>query len=396
MSQNWVEPKIIIGNAATGSYYFPRPDIEADIWAEIKKGNHVLLAAPRRVGKTSVMQAMMDHCPEDTRCIFENIQGIKSEAEYYEKFYALLLRCLSGFDKGTNWIKKFTEGLNIEEITWEGVKFGDKKAINFEKAIGELLTKIAQNKVRVVLLLDELPEVLNNLHRQERSTEAGNILNHLRSLRQNPDIRGHLALVLAGSVGIQHVVKLIEGRIADLNDFANVPFEPLGRNEAEDYLAWATEGATVQYAPDVRDHLLDQVQHYIPYFLNLLLDELNRSARKTKNPAVGKAEVDAAFQKVVKNSDHFKEWKNRLGDYFTPEQAGFMHQTLVVIAHEGRISVQKLYDQAVKHQLESGYMELVRGLEHDGYVFETSGHYAFVSPFLREFWKSDNPIYHGK
>jgi type II secretory pathway predicted ATPase ExeA len=394
MSTSWVNPKIIIGNTATGDYYFPRPDIEADIWAEVEKGNHVLLAAPRRVGKTSVMQAMLEKCPENTRCVFQNIQGIKSEAEYYEQLYKLLLLCLSRFDKGKDWLKRFTDGLNITEITWDSIKFGDKKAINFEKAIGELLAKIAQNKVRVVLLLDELPEVLNNLHKQGRSTEAGNILNHLRSLRQNPDIRGHLSLVLAGSVGIQHVVKLIEGRIADLNDFANVPFEPLSRAEAGDYISWATQGATVQYTPAVREHLLDHVQHCIPYFINLLLDDINRNARKNKNAEISGHHVDEAFRKVVKNSDHFKEWKNRLGEYFPKAQSDFMHQILVCIAHEGRISVQKCYDLAAKHQLEStSYMELMRGLEHDGYLLEVDGHFAFVSPFLREFWKSDNPVY---
>jgi hypothetical protein len=38
-------------------------------------------------------------------------------------------------------------------------------------------------------------------------------------------------------------------------------------------------------------------------------------------------------------------------------------------------------------------MELMRGLEHDGYVLEQAGNFSFVSPFLREFWKADNPVY---
>jgi hypothetical protein len=393
MSQNWNNPKIIIGNTAIGEYYFRRPNIESDIWSEIDKGNHVLLAAPRRVGKTSVMEAMVENCPENTRCVFKNVQGIKSEAEYYERFYEFLLLCLSRFDKGKIWLEKFTKGINITEITLTGVKFGDKKEVNFEKAIESLLNEVAQNEVRVVLLLDELPEVLNQLHKEQRSAEASNILNHLRSLRQNPDIRGHLALVLAGSVGIQHVVKLIEGRVADLNDFANVPFEPLNPAEAEQYITWATEGATIQYTPELRSHLLRYVQHHIPYFINLLLDEVNRAARKAQNPNIDTFHIDEAFQKVVKTSDHFKEWKNRLGEYFPLAQSDFMHKVLVSIAHEGQISVQKLYDLALQHQLENGYMELMRGLEHDGYVLEQAGNFSFVSPFLREFWKADNPVY---
>ena len=53
MSNTWINPNIIIGNTATGNYYFPRPQIEADIWSEIEKGNHVLI---RLASKAFVVQ----------------------------------------------------------------------------------------------------------------------------------------------------------------------------------------------------------------------------------------------------------------------------------------------------------------------------------------------------
>jgi len=267
------------------------------------------------------MQAMLENPPADTRCIFKNIQGIKSEAEYYQRFYELLVQCLNRFGKSKTWLNEMLKGIKIDEITLEGVKFGERKDINFAEEIQSLLSEISKNKIRVVLLLDELPEVLDFLHKQNRNAEASHILNHLRELRQNPNIRGHLSLVLAGSVGIQHVVKAIEGRIADLNDFNAVPFEPLSTEEAQNYLVWATQGATVQYDAVLTDRLLNHVRHFIPYFINLMLDEINKSARKANNPVVTIVQIDAAFTVIVKNSDHFKEWKNRLNDYFSPEQA---------------------------------------------------------------------------
>lgn len=393
MNSVWRNPRIVVGPAATGEYYFPRPLIVQMIWESILKGSHVLLAAPRRVGKTSVMLDMMDNPPDQTRCIFQNIQGIKSEAEYHQRFYELLLQCLSRFGKSKEWLHNLAKGIKIEEITLEGVKFGDKKGFDFEEGIKNLLSEIAQNKMRVVLLLDELPEVLNNLHKRGRGEEASNILNHLRELRQNPTLREHLSLVLAGSVGIQHVVKNIEGRINDLNDFDKVPFEALDRETARDYIAWATKGATLQYDTGLTAQLLDQVGHYIPYFMNLMLDEVNKAARKRNSASITKADIDAAFVLIVKNSDHFKEWKNRLSDYFNPTEQAYLHEVLVCVAHEGKVSQRRLYDFAVKHQLQQSYMELVRGLEHDGYLIENTGNFTFISPILRAYWKNDNPIY---
>jgi uncharacterized protein len=40
-------------------------------------------------------------------------------------------------------------------------------------------------------------------------------------------------------------------------------------------------------------------------------------------------------------------------------------------------------------------MALIQGLEHDGYITEQKEQYVFISPFLKAFWKNDNPIYDG-
>jgi len=393
MNNNWVNPKIIIGSTATGDYYFQRPQIEANIWEETQKGNHVLLAAPRRVGKSSVMQAMLQNCPKNTRCVFKNIESVKSEAEFYQTFFEILVRCLDKYGKGMSWLNGFFKGLHIEEITLEGVRFGEKKDLNYAEEIDSLLSKIADQKLNLVILLDELPEVLNGLHKNKRSNEASAILSRLRQWRQNPEIRQHFSLVLAGSVGLHHIVKSIEGRTAVINDFSIVPFEALTRSEAADYITWATRDATVQYAETLINHLLSKINYFIPYFLSLMLDEINKAARKANAPNVDKQAIDTAFDTIVKNNDHFKDWKSRLTDYFSTDDAGFMNETLIYIAHRDRINLRQLYEIALQHSKKDTYMELLRGLEHDGYITEVNSEFVFVSPFLQAFWKADNPIY---
>jgi uncharacterized protein len=130
-----------------------------------------------------------------------------------------------------------------------------------------------------------------------------------------------------------------------------------------------------------------------PLYLNLMLDEINRAARKANNTVITPQHIDDAFDKVVKNSDHFKEWKNRLANYFTKEEAAFLMETLVYIAHRNEINPRQLYDLAVKHNKKDTYMELIRNLEHDGYITELGDRFVFISPFLQAFWKRDNPVY---
>ena len=393
MSHPWIDPQIVNGPTATGQYYYPRPQIEADIWAEIAKGGHVLLAAPRRVGKSSVMLAMLENCPENTRCVFKNIQGIKSEAEFYQEFFELLIRCLNNYRKGINWVNSFFNGITIEEITLEGVKFGEKKPLDYAEEIDRLLPKIADQKLNLVLLLDELPEVLNGLYRNKRSNEASAILSRLRQWRQHPDIKYHLSIVLAGSVGIHHIVKTIEGRTVDINDFVIVPFGSLTRAEAVTYIAWATKNATLQYDANLVNSLLDKVNHHIPYFLNLMLDQLNRVARAANLPSITVSDIETAFEVIVKENKNFDEWKNRLFTYFSEKEADFLNEILVFIAHKQSINTRQLYDLALKHAQQRQYMELVNGLERDGYITEQGETYRFISPYLQAFWKRNNPIY---
>lgn len=395
MSNTWTNPNIIIGNTATGNYYFPRPQIEADIWSEIKKGNHVLIAAPRRVGKSSVMVSMRDNPPENTQCIFKNIEGIESETLFYKAFFELIVQCLSKFEKGTNWVKGFFKGMTIEEITLEGVKFGDKKTPNYVDEINKILPKLVENKVKVVLFLDELPEILMFLYSENRKNEASGILNNLRAWRQNPDIRNHFNLVLAGSVGIHHIVKTIEGRTNKINDLGIVNFDALTLPEAQNYVTWATETATVRYDASLQKHLLSKINYFIPYFINLMFIEISEAAFKARNSNITSINIDNAFNEIVKKSDHFKEWKSRIFDYFPADEADFMHEALVFMAHKNAIGKRELYNLALKHNKKNNYMELIQGLEHDGYITEQNDNYVFISPFLKAFWKNDNPIYDG-
>lgn len=390
---HWIDPIVVTGPTATGRYYFPRPSIEQEIWTQLEKGANVLLAAPRRVGKSSVMQAMERVPAEGIKVIFKNIQGIKSEEEFYKTMFDLLLMCLSRYEKGTSWISHFLKGLNIQEITLEGVKFGDKKPMNYELELEKLLTKIVEEKEKVVLLLDELPEVLNNLYKSGKVAEASSILNKMRQWRQTPALRDHLGMVLAGSVGIHHIVKLIEGRIADINDYTIVPFPALIRSEAKDYIQWATESATVKYDDNIREYLLDKIQYFIPYFISLMLDQINRMAKASGNPVITTEIIDAAFDAVIKNNENFTEWSNRLSVYFPKTEATFLHEVLAQIAQKGMLQGRDIYNIAGKHGLQLSYMDLLRGLERDGYLIEANQSYQFVSPFLQAFWKSNHPIY---
>ena len=145
MNDKWINPKIIIGKEALGDYYYHRKDIENEIWEEIEKGNNVLIAAPRRVGKTSVMKYLEENSRENFKLIFRNVQGIDSEDQFYKAVYELIIKCLNVFKSNKAFITNYLKSKKITGISWSGgVVIGDDE-INYLHEINNLIPKLDRN-----------------------------------------------------------------------------------------------------------------------------------------------------------------------------------------------------------------------------------------------------------
>ena len=387
----WVNPKIIIGNKATGDLYFRRIDIEEQIVEEIKKGNHVLVAAPRRVGKTSIMYYLSDNCEEGWTCILENIQGIESEIELYKRIYELILSCLSQDKQVWAKTKSLFKSINIEElgVDWI-VKFGDKKKLDYKLEIDRLIPQLPKD-IKVVLFLDELPEILHQLNKKDKREEANSILKNLRRWRQGKEYKS-LCFVVTGSIGLHHIVANITGRVTDNNDYGEVNFEPFNYSQGYSYIDFVTEDATVKYNSELKHYLLDKIGYKIPYFIAMLIHEINKRAKGLGSPEVTREDIDMAFSLVVDSNKQFADWKNRLAEYFSKAEAFLMNLILIKLAHSEKLSQRQLFDMAVEHEMQSEYMNLVTILKDDGYIVEVEDGIEFLSPFLAAYWKKDNPI----
>jgi 23S rRNA pseudoU1915 N3-methylase RlmH len=267
------------------------------------------------------------------------------------------LNCLNTSRKAKKEFVNYLKSKNITEITTEGIKIGNVD-LNYLDEINSIFSQLGKNTESVILLLDELPEVLHRLHKNGKKDEAIAILNQLRTWRQSGFKK--LQFVFAGSIGIHYVVKAIEGRTAGLNDLKKVICYPLIEKEPHDYIEWATSGATIQYSETLKSYLLQKIQYYYtPYFINLMLDEIHRRAKKRGIASINEQDINDAFLNVEKSNEHFADWKSRLKDYMPKADFEFVNEILIHIAHKDSISIQTIYDKSVKHEMPDGYMDLM-------------------------------------
>ena len=80
-----------VGQAVRGKDFWKRV-IELDsIWNAIESGSHILLVAPRRVGKTSIMFNLQDEPKDGYIVVYIDTESADSENEFWQKLFNALL-----------------------------------------------------------------------------------------------------------------------------------------------------------------------------------------------------------------------------------------------------------------------------------------------------------------
>jgi 23S rRNA pseudoU1915 N3-methylase RlmH len=340
------------------------------------------------------MKSLAEQSNRDHKFIFRIIQGIDEKSDFYKTLFELILSFLNDSERYKTQIKNYIKKMEITDIGPDGIKL-KRHDIDYLSEIKQIVPKLHPDGENIVLLIDELPEVLYNLYKKDKSEDASNILNNFRDWR----LQGFkkVQFILAGSIGIHYVIDLIDKRPKGINDLREIHCPPLDdeKGEVEEYVNWVTREATIQYNSDLKAYIKEKIGYFVPYFINLLIDEIDKICRKNNQRQITKNDIDIAFSKVVSNRTHFSDWKKRLHDYMPKEDFAFVNEILIHTAHKDEISIQEIYNKASEHDKKDCYMEFIDNLIQDGYITKQNGKYIFISPFLKEFWKNDNPVFNG-
>ncbi len=164
-----MEPLFIsTGRAADGKdKYFERLNVERKIWLKIKRKENLLLAAPRRTGKSSILKNI-ERNPQDGYLIkYKSVQSVDSGNEYFKQIYKILLEDDSifksykrYFEKTKGAVKKFAS--RIRGLSIEGIEIDAKEQVDYydelfdfffeteeiitEKIIDKIINKIINDR----------------------------------------------------------------------------------------------------------------------------------------------------------------------------------------------------------------------------------------------------------
>jgi len=383
--------KNIVGAVPRGNNFFPREDLINKIYKRLDAGDHLYLAAPRRMGKTAIMRNLEDQPRKGYEFKYLVTEATDNPITYLNE----LAKTLQGF-KGwgeralesiREWLPKICLLLPDTEVaacfSWDQHSdlFG-----KFKEFVEQLQTT---NDSKVVVMIDEFPQTIRNIENKHGAEVARHFLQFNREIRQlaNPNLR----FILTGSIGLLAVVEQLQAP-QTINDLNTVEILPLTKPQAQTFVTQLLDEAKVAYQPDICDELLQRIGQFHPFYLQLAVQEIIDEFESTTK-IIESSDVERALNKMLhrRNEHYFEHYYQRLKLVFSPEGFQFALALLNELAEqEHGINAERVQELATEYTVDN-HRFILRSLEFDGYLFESkvAGEtiYRFTSPILRKWWQ---------
>ena len=381
---------ISTGQPADGeNKFFPRDKVIHQIWRKLKQGEDLLLTAPRRIGKSSILHYIKKN-PHDGYIVkYLSIMGVDNSNIYFKQIYNALLENDEIYGFWNHFLeKRKSDAKNVKDkvtnIGLDGIGLEGEDKRDYYEETKELLKSLPKETKRVVFLLDEFPETVSNIA-QHSHEEAIKFLQDNRDLRQlNHD--ADIQFIITGSIGLSNVVKRLTNDKHLINDLTLIDIPPLDNNEASlmiDRLCMGLkeDGISLTFSNEVKAYFFKKIGRTIPYYIMMIVDELaNEPKEVTQN------EIDKIIEQIVKSrsrADYFSNWKTRLKDAFRPKEEQVAIKILTHISKKNKMH----YDEMKKIDKKIDLKAILEVLEYDGYISEEKRIYQFNSPLLKEWWE---------
>jgi len=386
--------KIIAGQVASGDDFFNRKNEVKILWERIISGSNVIISAPRRVGKTSLVYHIRDNPRPHFHVLYLITESVNDENEFFKKMYKHVVSELKAAQRFASYLKdcaKETLG-RIEKISLsEATVQLNSTAINYYEEFIGLIKSLDCHDEKIILVVDEFAQTVMNIRNDQRDSAAIHFLENNRTLRQMPEITKKVQFVYAGSIGLENIVGRMNASqtINDLNTMVIGPFCP---KDAHDLICALAQRPGLIIGEIQIDYLLKKIEWLIPYYIQLIVQELDTMMIDVEeDKRVTETMIDTAFARIIEYRNYFENWHTRLRASYKREEYNFAKEVLNIISEKGTMSSASLFDCAVKHVIEDSYKDVINALKHDGYInnTDTPQTYRFNSPILKAWWLSN-------
>lgn len=376
----------LIGPPVTGSDFIGRNKELCDAWKSLKDTNSLLLASPRRVGKSSFAMKLIDMArKEGWNALYLDLQGLKDEGE----FITLIIKRLNDIKKQNSLSERVKDKVRAFFSSIKKVN-AFEISLEFQKNPEDFydkLTKAFDLQKRTLIVIDELVLFLQELSRKGEIERAEVFLNWLRSIRQKES--RNVSWVFCSSISIHGFVS--QNKLTyTINDVAPFNLGEMSDDEAMLLFKGLDESYGTHLKYEEIAYILKRIGWKLPYFIQLFFSRL-MAKRDEYEQLPLKQRVDAIFSEIIKDHE-LDTWNERLAAYGEDELAARKLLTYLCIPEHksDRQTLETVIKEyiAENSDVNEKYAQIKRMLEADGYIVQNTDGIYFRSPIIQEYWNS--------
>lgn len=396
----------IVGSVVREGDFWFREELLKNIWESLKKHN-VLLLAPRRIGKTSVMYRMLDYPKRDWLVIHLNVEDLKTAGDFFITLVDAINEHQPEYVRDTllkSW--DFLKGVfnRIEKVEISILKVALRRSENlnekWEERLSQLIDRMIESEQKVLIIVDELPDMLNGMLANSRQ-EYDTFLHWFRKIRER-SLRANLRWLIGGSVNLVAALDY-QGKVKLINDLKIEPLPPFSKAEVEKFVRDMFKKNNVRFDEKAVSQIYELLGSPIPLFLQMLTQELNRQWKRNNTVPISIEIVGEVFNKALMGEmarDKLQHYRSRIDLHYPPEdrEAACYLLNKLSLSEGGisRNSLRQLYRQVeekksggrTSHVLNQAFQRLLLYLQSDFYIEEVKeDRYDFASRLLKTWWK---------
>ncbi|NNU78283.1 ATP-binding protein [Clostridium estertheticum] len=388
--------KITTGQAARGENFFKRPILINKLWRKIDSDSSIIISAPRRVGKTSLMRYIEDNPREKYYVVYVITESVYNENKYYKEIVKAILNCdsIRKRDKVINSIKDIAKNIfkSIDEVGIDSVKFSKNIEYNYYDKFIEIMRSIDLEGHKLIIMIDEFAQTIENIQQKEGTAYAVHLLQSNRVLRQNSDINNKFQFIYTGSISLEGIARRMDSS-KFINDLDIVKVTPLSESEGKNLINELLKGLDFTMDEGTINHMLNEIKWLIPFYIQLAMDKIQDIYDEDNLCVIHNKSVDIAIKRMIEENNKFSSWHERLVVYKNNDYK-FIIETLdqISISEAKKITYNEIHNLAVKYNLRETYKDLLNTLIDDGYINndDEGKFYTFTSPILRMWWCKKN------
>ena len=390
----------ITGQPVVGDNLYGRDYELKALWERLERGEHILLLAPRRVGKTSLMLELRRQPRPNWHVIYIDVEGAAGAADLFADVLAQLASHPTyrrGIENIPGWqaLKSILSTANFSAKA----RIGDLKMelvsamrADWHRRADQIRARLAATEAegRLLIIIDELPLLVSRLVDNGARQEAELLLSKLREWRQAPDLRGIVATLAGGSIGLEGIVQRA-GLSGTINDLVPFHLESWPRSTARQFLIEIGRSSGFSLGESTVEQVLDLLYDPVPYHLQLFFQTLRDECRD--DPASLTAGlVKSCFEQQLAGASgtaHLDHYATRLEialDERERRAALAILSRLSWLASPTEGVLVKELRQLVPRR-EDAFRYALRVLEADGYLHRDGDRVSFRSNLLRRWWR---------